>query len=154
MNFLINLYETIARMLFWGWKMRHNKDYDGQFMYEVISLKLERMQRCMNKYGHLEWNSSPDTPLMKRLAEAKVLAQRLSQSGGDRHTMEFMELYKSPDKCTFTESLNIFTNARVIPRNLHRFYFKKALERDKLEHEAEKKRLYYLLNKYLEHFWD
>jgi len=154
MSFLINLYETIARMLFWGWKLRHNKDYDGQFMYEVISFKLERMQRCMTKYGHCEWNSSPDTPLMKRLAEAKVLAKRLSQSNGDTYVMEHMERFSRPEKSDLVRRFNLFPDAKVLPEKLYRVYFKKALERDKMEHAEQKKRLYYLLNKYLEQWWD
>lgn len=54
--------EMIEKMLFWGWKMRKNHDWDYSFMFEMIVMKLERMEKTMKNHGHLVWNQCPDEP--------------------------------------------------------------------------------------------
>ena len=73
--------EMISRMIFWGWNMRWNYDFDGFTLYEIYYMKLDRMYKCMSNYGNCVWNSCPEDPeykLMKKLKLARTLAHRLA----------------------------------------------------------------------------
>lgn len=149
-------YETLERMLFWGWKMRHNYDFDGQYVYATMYLKLERTHRCMKEDGHLMWNADHESNLMRKLAECKMLAKKLSQYNYARYTSVFHDVYCREGKSGFLgKSMAKFhPDARPISSNMYRAFFLAAIASDNKEKSEDKKRLYFLLDKYLEHWWD
>lgn len=150
-------YQTLERMLFWGWKMRHSYDFDAHTVYEAIHLKLERIHKCMKENGHLEWNSDESNNLMRKLAECKGIAKKLAEENYRRHCTTFHETYRTKRQTSswLDEAMERhYPKARVIDEKTYSHFFKKAIEADNLEKNADKKRLYYLLDKYLEQWWD
>jgi hypothetical protein len=156
-RFFPKTYEKLNRMIFWGWKLRYSWDFDASTLYEIIYLKLDRVQKCCLKHGHLEWDSSPDTNLMRKLSELKGLAKRLSEDNYHKNSSRFHDMYcrldqnKSPLDYMFTKH---HPEARPISETMYSFFFKKAIDADNKEKIADKKRFYYLMDKYLESFWD
>lgn len=92
------LVERTKRFFFWGWKMKDNHDWDGQFVYDVLCLKLERMEKCFKEDGNCVWNQSPEEPeykSMKLLEEAITIGKRLR----DMDTRDYLpELTKAHDE--------------------------------------------------------
>lgn len=68
---------NVKNFFHYGWKFRNTFDFDGSTLYEAQYYKLERLYNCMLHNSHLQWNSSPNTRLMRRLCEAKHLAKYL-----------------------------------------------------------------------------
>ena len=91
-------YEAIKRSIFWARKMHYSYDFDGHTIYEMLYLKLDRMEKCMSEHGHCVWNSCPEEPeyeLMLKLRRARDLAKNLSSiSPHDR----LPELQKTHDE--------------------------------------------------------
>jgi hypothetical protein len=155
-NILKNLYYKIRRMLFWAWKMRNNHDFDGEFIYEAIYLKLSRLHSFMLDNGHLEWNCS-NSNLMRKLCEAKGIAKKLSEFSYSRHYTRFAKVYRRAyeSNCWLDETRKtLYPNARIVTHSLYIKFLTSAIKSDNAEKYEDKKRLYYLLDKYLEHWWD
>ncbi len=58
----MNLYSgfrTISRATSWGWKMRHNYDWDSQYLLEVMLYKLERMYTESISNTNFVWTQDP-----------------------------------------------------------------------------------------------
>lgn len=150
-------YQILERMLYWGWKMRYNYDFDAQFVYVVIALKLERVHKCMKEHSHLEWNSTEKSNLMRKLAEAKILAKKVAKEKYDRHSTLFHETYSCAGrKNNWLEEAMAqhYPKTRPISEEMYRAFFIKAIERDSAEKAADMRRLHYLLEKYTGHWWD
>lgn len=149
--------EMIARMLFWGWKLRWSWDFDASTMYEITYLKLSRVHDCMKKHGHLVWNANHNSNLMRKLAETKMLAKKLSEDDYHRYYSQFHNQYKREDEemCELDKMMGIhYPDAKSINSKLYSFMIKKAFASDALEKKNDKNRFYYLLNKYQDHWWD
>lgn len=155
---IINLYTKINRMLFWGWNMRNSVDYDASTLYDVVYLKLDRVYDSMLNYNHLVWNSSPDTKLMRRLCELKLLAKKLSES--DKYNSNYSKLSDKYARVSrdgldrLFYSFNLHPNAKTINDKLYSHFFRSAIKKDTAARNIDKNRYYYLMDKYLEHFWD
>jgi hypothetical protein len=149
--------EMLGRMFFWAWKMRWSWDFDANTVYEMLHLKLSRVHDCMKEHGHLEWNANHDSNLMRKLAEAKMLAKKLSDENYRQNVERFYDMYKREKARNgwLEKSLAKYhPKAKPINEKLHSYFFKKAAERDDAERAYDKKRLYYLMDKYLESWWD
>jgi hypothetical protein len=147
----------LERMFFWACKFRWNFDFDAQSLYEIQYLKLKRVHKCMLKYNHLEWNSNPDTKLMRRLAEATELARVLYKDHCDKHSMTVYRKYFCEgmgNDWLSVQRRQSYPRAKVIPYRQYHFYFNKAAERDRAYHQYVKHRFYTLLEKYQYYWWD
>lgn len=143
-------WEMLCRMCYYGWHMRNSYDFDGHTVYHMLYLKLERMQKTMSTHGHTVWTDG-DTKLMRKLQEAKIIAYKLNNSL-DFHAMKFMHKYKTDDRSWFGSDL--FPNAKLIDHKLYSYMLKKAWDKDYNYEKFLKTRLYYLLQTYLDQWWD
>ena len=150
-------YEQLQRMIFWGWNMRNSYDFDGGTVYKVLNLKLKRMYDCFLKDGHLMWNNSPDTRGMRLLIECIELTSRL-QEDYHRNYEVVCERYMTPPrtKCSFLEKFHddMYPNAKPIDRAMYRHFLSKAFDKDSSEQKRDKARLFKLLEKHLDSWWD
>ena len=60
-NPVYSLYRQLRRMLYWGWTMRSNYDWDFAYLEEMMLLKLKRMRKEMIKNCHCAWCTEPFT---------------------------------------------------------------------------------------------
>jgi hypothetical protein len=149
--------EMFNRMIFWAWKMRWSWDFDIHTVYEMLYLKLDRSYNCFLKNGHLVWNSNPNNKLMRRLQEARYLAKRLCD---DEYKMRafyetnekfvhYFKTFKIKNKSLY-ESISNWKNK---PRLAELFYNGKTKIYQNMEN-YERKRLFHLLEKYINKWWD
>lgn len=153
----INLFETLERMFYWGWKLRKSYDFDGNTLFDIIHLKLERLYKCHRDHGHCEWNSSTETKLMKRLKEASELAKRLSdEEYTDKYSMRVFSNYigSEGDGFIYDSHKKFHPEAKEIDSNLYSVMLKKALNKDYKNYTNNKNRLFKLLDRYLDRWWD
>lgn len=147
--------EMIERMIFWGWKMRNSWDFDASTTYSMIHLKLDRCYKTFKDHGHCAWNSSEKLNRMRKLKEASKLAERLYEDKYDiRAFKETDERFKF--KQWFTPSKygsQWHSTYEKTPKRARIFYKARGkvyLAQKKYEH----KRLFELLDKYLDQWWD
>ena len=89
-----NLYDKISRMIFWGWHMRDNYDWDFNYTYHILYLKLSRIEKCIIDNGHFLWQDNSKSRRCKSLKEAKEIARRLYFDDTIRYfTKQFHEEY-------------------------------------------------------------
>lgn len=152
-----SLIEKIKRIVFWGWKLRNNYDFDAGYMYEVMYLKFDRLYYGMLAHSHCVWNSSPSSKLMRRLYEARGLAKKLSESEYGRHSHTFLEKYYrineyNPNGVNFCRPIGV--NAKLVSQEFYSYGLKKTLTRDENERKIDQKRLYHLMERYIDVWWD
>ncbi len=154
-NSFLSKKEQLGRMIFWSKAMRKSYDFDAGTIYEMLHHKLDRLYNCFKNEGHCVWNSDTSNNPMRKLNEARSLAKRLSE---DKYTIRaFSEAEeKFGYKFRFDKSdegslvKGGFTNN---PKRAELFY----KGRDKVyrkQREYEKKRLFYLLENYIDQLWD
>lgn len=156
MSWLRRKYNTLKRIFYWGWKLRHNYDYDCHSIYEILYLKLDRVYYEMLHHGHSLWNSSPDTKDMRRLCEAKNLAKKLSENYRyGRHYEKASSKYRRERLYALDEILGeLYPDAKFINDKLYSVMFRKAFEKDEAEQKRDSDRLFYLVGKYMRGWWD
>lgn len=154
---LKSFYEQVERMYFWAKAMRHSYDFDGHTVYEVLYLKLDRLQQGCLKHGNCVWDGSIDTKLMKRLSEARMLAKRLSEEKIDMRAFSeaeerfgFISRFEDSDEHGYS---TLKTDWKRDRKNAKLFYKARTKLYVKVKQD-EKDRFYYLLDKYLEQWWD
>ena len=148
-------YEILERMLFWAWTMRYSYDFDAHTNYLVLHHKLRRQYECFRDHGHCVWNDDVNNNRMRKLHEAMMLAKRLHEDHYDMRAFDeaderfrFVMDILSDEKYNRIETRYLDTPERAE-------MFRKG--RAKMYHqqkEYERKRFYYLLEKYTDHFWD
>ena len=145
--------EQVERMFYWAIRMRKSYDFDAQTLYATIYYKLDAVYDTMKNHSHLQWNSSEDTKLMKRLNEARLLAKRLSEWKEHDRAVVVMDKYKPNNERRSILNMNR-GNAKSINPKLYSFMFRAAVEKDQVEYKDTKRRLYHLLETYLDYWWD
>lgn len=144
--------EQLGRMIYWAIRMRKSYDFDAQTLYRVIYYKLDAVYDTMKNHSHLEWNSTEDSKLMRRLNEARVLAKRLSEWEEHRRLSNMMEKYRP--KGENQSFLYWSSKGKPIDPKLYSLMVKKTSSRDHQEYQSNKRRLYHLLETYLDSWWD
>lgn len=145
---IYRIYRSICRFFFWGWKLRNSYDWDFSYIYGIINVKLQRMENEFINNGHCVWNNDINNKGFKKLREAKVLAYRLCNT--DPSDYDWMD---ELDKKYKINRLDIFDFNVQKPENYRkefRFWSKKQDEKK----ANEKKRFFYLLEKYGDSWWD
>ena len=152
----IGQYERIKRMIYWAWVMRDSYDYCATTTYEAIYHKLDRVYKYNRDCGHLMWNSDETNNQMRKLNEARILAKRLNEwESHERHAVDIMSRFKSnEERRRLGIFSDLFPNAKPIDSKLYNFYFMAAHEKDSKRYQQSKARLFYLLNKYIDVWWD
>lgn len=158
-------YERLCRMLYWGWHMRDSYDFDAQTLYEMTYRKLDRVYYVMKNHGHLMWNSNENNRLMRELREARELARRMWQ---DEYDMKaFYEIEKRFGKLkTWSEPAEYSSKFGQLYRfrsfwggtpetdEKARPVYRRRIEHWQKVKRLHKKRLFYLLEKNTESWWD
>lgn len=148
--------DRVKLFFFWGNKLNNTYDFDCHDVYYMLHLKLERAYNCFKDHGHCVWNSSEKTNLMKKLKEAKELSLRLWQDDMQyrahreadekfKHKYWTEPLDNSMYKFRYTYEISP-ERAQLFINDRSRIYL--------AENKYRKKRLFYLLDKYLSYFWD
>lgn len=140
-------FRRIYNFFYYGYKFNNVIDYDSQDFYYFTYIKLSKLYECMLNNSHLQWNSDKDNTGMRKLREAIHLAKYLYD---EHHYDESYDKYYQVDLLHYNylslENLNRDTKEK---RALIRSH--KKLDRKIALH---KKRFYYLLQKYLDTWWD
>jgi len=141
-------------MWFWAWNMRNVPNWCGTTTYYVMYLQLSRVYDCMLNDSHLVWNSNPNTKGMRRLAEARDLCFDLY---GDNYNKWLQWLFRT-HKPAVEKNGELYSRlereGKPIPKKLYYFYLKKANEKDAKEYANKRQRLFTLLDKYIDSWWD
>lgn len=151
-----SLKETLSRMIYWGWKMRNSYDFDAHTMYDILHYKLDRIYQAALKDPYHVW-TDPNTKLMRRLKEASILANRISEDN-----YQIRAFQEADEKFTYKRWLvpslthrkcSIFRSTYEKHPERARLYRK---GRDKIymkvqQHEV--KRFHMLLEKYIDRWW-
>ena len=144
-------------MLFWGWNMRDNYDFDASYLYNTMYLKLDRTYSCMVNNSHCVWNDSVDSKMMRRLCEAKVLSKRLLESKYGSHVDTFLNKYCIiRDKNDLMSQINVrySANSKIVDKTFYVKGLKEAMKKDNRAYSTDRKRFFRLLEKYTDYWWD
>jgi hypothetical protein len=155
-------YEMVRRMLYWGWHMRWSWDFDAQTMYEMIYRKLDRLHYVFKNYSHMQWNSDENNGRMKELREARELARRCWQDEYDMKAFyEIEEKYgelktwseKLPDEKGLYSYHSLWGGSKEKDEAARPVYRRRSEHWRKVE-MLHKKRLWYLIEKNIDGWWD
>ena len=155
-------YQILERMVFWGWKLRYDYDFDAHVLYHHHYLKLDRMYKCFRDHGHCAWNSDINNPRMRHLRITRELAKRLYEDGYRTHieahnkkwglpNIRFIEIPKSRYFTSTIDRENVKTEK---DKKLERDSFKRAISKDHAQKKQEKRMFFDLMEKNIDIFWD
>lgn len=156
MGSLIAFYEKVKRMIFWGWKMRNSWDFDACTIYDMLQLKLERLLYVFKNHGHCEWNSDENNSRMKQLREAIELLKRKGAVDELNYVDDVRKIaeregwiigYKDKHRfnCIFKDPAS---------EKKYRKLFKREFERHNKLYKLRHERLFELLKKNVDGWWD
>lgn len=145
-------WDKICRFFYWGWKMRNSYDWDSGFVYEMLQLKLQRMVKACYHDGNHVW--SPKSRQYKALVECIELCKRVNGSETpyyDRFTAEFGPgaRYRF-EPIENSDCVKLLDDNTAFYKKLRRLAF---TEDQKLE-KQRKERLFHLMAKWSDFWWD
>ncbi len=149
-------YKMLCRMIYWGWHMRWNWDFDALTIYDMLYRKLDRLYKEMRDNSHLDWNSDENNRRMRELREARELARRLMNNDYDMKAFyEVEERYGELKTWSeyLTNGLYRYHSEWPNDKEARKFYRR----RDKhwlRVHKLHKNRFFELLNRNIEQWWD
>lgn len=166
--------EMLARMFFWAWHMRWSWDFDAHTIYDMILLKLKKLEYVFEKHGHCCWQEPGDEEYfrMEALKEAIAVCDRIANKSDHDYVDGLNEAH---DKKWGELETNMLDNptkeedkvpAGVIFRSWRKnAKTKEDEEKEREEYraimmqhhearEADKKRLFELLHEHLDGWWD
>ncbi len=151
-------YETIDRIIFYGWNGRNSYDFDAHFLYHSIYIKLDRVYDTMLNHSHCGWNGSEHTNLMRKLNTMRLLARRLFEDDyfqneliphknkWGEHTFDFIKIGG-----TRSQYENANTEKELEQANKE---FLRCHDNGNKQSILERKELFRLLEKYINVLWD
>jgi hypothetical protein len=148
-------WEMVCRMAWWAWKMRKNHDWDFAYLYLTIHLKLKRMDdNMLTGKSYASWTYNKQSRCYRSLKEAKELAKRLADGEEDmKIIMQFHDRFGF--RSDFARRIGIEKeNAEPISDKLYDRLYRKAVKENKEHYKAVKRRFYYLLETFGDHWWD
>jgi hypothetical protein len=129
----------ITNFFKWGWRLRDEFSWDYNPYYMYCHYKFKELHDGFSKYGHLAWNTDPKNLGMRRLKEASILAKRLYED-------DYLEFdHNKYDIST------MFSKKRDPEMEKH---FHIVCKIGEFRKNGDRKRFHYLVNKYLDHWWD
>lgn len=156
--------KRILRFFYWGWMLKDSYDFDAQYIYQMLYLKLERMEKSFTLNGHCVWNSNPNNKEMRKLRIAKTLAKRLWEDDDKTEQDEInrLDLKWGETIREFTPAPNGLNRYTIKNRNVdsveeqekaNKEYFS-VHEKSSRKMQSEKKELFKLLSKHIDTWWD
>jgi len=140
-----------------GWK---NYDFDSQFLFEIMSFKLKRIQKCLKNGCAVQ-----ETEDMSALQEAIDICERLSETDYDSkyhelHNKKWGEMVPWTTEPTEDSEYKrlVFQNRANVKneedKELERKEFLHAFDLGELDRRKDLDRLNYLFKEYLPKWWD
>lgn len=148
-----NLIQYLSRFYYYG-KIGADKcfPYDSSCINELTYAHLKKVKEFMHSDNtHLMWNSSGTTNLMKKLNELTELSRRMCEPSDTKYSSEVINRYK------YLYGVKDFFTINFPNDNIKKRYsseLRRAFKRDDLIKKQTEDRYYYLMKKYLQHFWD
>lgn len=154
-------YEMLCRMFFWGWKLRNNWDFDGETVYGILELKLERMYDCFKADEYHVWCSSTENKRMRQLSEAILLCKRLNNNYYENMSFAEIDAIFGDPSFHFVQLDNWFHSMevyrpRVKTQEDKEFFskeYKRIMNKYSKLHKQDQERFYYLLNNNVRQWW-
>lgn len=146
MQKLRHLIFQIKSFFYWGWKLKDSVPWDAHSIYEILYLKLDQLYQYAKKDEIYQWTDE-DQRLMRNLAEARELTKRIVEDSYSN--LAYAEIYGSsePDIINFIQRLNVMDEEE---RKFRMRVYKKYGDLER----SHKKRLFYLLEKNISHWWN
>lgn len=152
---MISSFYSFLRRLkrFWVYgKNGYNSfDFDSHYLYDDINLRLSRCYNTFLYNGHCVWSSNRNNNLMKKLREAIKLSEFLRSCDHDsEYAINVMKKWNRFDEVA---ELN---NNDLTEKEKRQFSldFRAAIKKDTMRVNYARKRLFYLLEKYIDNWWD
>lgn len=146
---MIRLFNQISNFFYWGWKLKENYEWDYFFLYEIIYLKLQRMEKLFcNGMGE------DSIKYAKQIMVAKNLAKRLMDDKYDFYLSEFYR--KNGEARAMFINENGITKLEFIHPKIPDYDTNEGIarQRDDAKREEDKKELFKLLEKQIEYWWE
>jgi len=83
------VYEMLSRMLYWGWVMRNNYDFDSTYMLIMLHNKLTKMHNCFDKHGICVWNRDKTSDQYSKMKSLKLCITLLDRLIKDEYDGNF-----------------------------------------------------------------
>ena len=152
-----HFFDTIERFFYWGWKLRHNYDWDSAGIYDMIIYKLDRMLPIFE--GSDVHSYTPK--FINKMKQVRELAKRLRQGDYSRNHDAFEAKWGSSNWNTYSANNGITKMLFVNPLSVNasnedRYHEEcgKALKADYADEVADRKLLFEMLNKNIQKWWD
>jgi hypothetical protein len=159
-------FKSIKRFFYWGWKMRHNYDWDHVFLLEVIHLKLKRMEHYQINHGMSVDSEDPRSTMRKALRTSIRLCERLIERDpmfySERLQQEFenkwgkINTWSTPIEGKPDMSQLHIQREHVNDEN-HAQYWEESKElykKQSMLYHRDKRLFFRILEKHIEEFWD
>lgn len=157
-NPILRFYYMVKRMIYWGWHLRHNEDWDNHYLYEIMYLKLKKMKHCFDTVGvHV-----PDKgdkvlaiciQLLSRLMDDNYLSSELRQIEKIYGVISY-DFDASSEECIRMTFANIPTDKDNIDYKRAKKMYTKACKNSDYMQQQDIDLLFKLMKKYHQHWWD
>jgi hypothetical protein len=155
-----NVYLKARRMLYWGWAMRNNYDWDHDFIIEMLVLKMERMRNYFLKHGYHSTECKNYKPKMQSISLAIKLGHRLLRNEYEMHQRAFAKKYgplnirTTPESSTPNSVTLIFTLNKAYVTDDQLRESAEAWQADENMKNRDYQRFYKIISKYSTYWWD
>lgn len=138
----MRILRKIKNFFFWGWKLRNDVNWDYSSVYYVLEVKLGKLRTGCYQDGNHVW--SENSREYKAISECINLCKKLQESYNDN-----LNTVPGMDKLCFE-------NGRFVNKmtKQEKTWMKMASEKDNLIQKKRKERLFFLLNKWSDFWWD
>lgn len=159
-NFFIDLNYGIRNLISWTPIIWADRDWCQFFLYKILRLKLSRMEKLQRKYGHsVDSHKYADqlkvcVNLLDRLLKDEyheMVFKNHDKKWGETH-FNFIPLEDKPDllELKITRD-NVKTE---VEKEKERKEYRILCEAENKLRKQDIKYLCYMINKYVEHWWD
>jgi len=136
-----SFYRRLKNFLYWGWKMNDDINWDSSSLYYVLALKLKQLQFGCYENGNHVW--SKKSREYKALKECQQLCEDLQESYNyNLNQIDFSKLGFSGGK---------FQN-NMTPQE--KKFLSLASQKDDEVQKNRKERLFFLLNRWSDFWWN
>lgn len=156
MRYIRLQYERICRMLYWGWAMRDNYDFDSGFMFDMEVLKLKRLLWVFENEGHHWEECEKYAPKMKSIRLAIKIGDKLLE---DRYMKHYdLHVAKWGRITHHSEPIPGSPNFKMVPSremsDKERKEFLEAFETDDRIRARHRRWFYDIIKVHGERWWD
>lgn len=153
--------EHVERFIWWGKHLRTSHDWDHYYLYEIIYLKLKRMEAYWKKYAM----GLQSQKQLKNITKAKALVERLLNDSysfyHDELDVKWGMLELLFDEPRMVKGIMLtrshFTHKNVkTPEQQEQYQkeWKVATDKDSAQRRQDKDMFFKILEKHIDSWWD